>query len=186
MATPPLSPGQFRYGVFQGAGQQEGIHVLAAHPTEDRIVGSLSFKKPETVGRGRGRPRQQKVFGAGQNVSVAFVAPDVQRQGIGTTMYNIASHELGYRPQHDVVLTPKGLAWARAVGGHRPMDRSVYHWEEGGEKDAAAHVTGVQWPNFESSTKVDPTIANALAPYKAPKQRRRKQPKQLDFGFEGV
>jgi hypothetical protein len=61
-------------------------------------------------------------------ITTVDVDPGYQRRGVGTGMWNYAHHESGLEPKpaHSISRTPAGKggggdAWARKVGGHRPM-----------------------------------------------------------------
>ena len=105
--SPPLSDIQFQYHPPEmGA----GYHRITARQEGGEYAGHLNWSS--------------------SGIRSIVVAPNLQRQGIGTALWNeghrlASEHARVPKPKHSPDRTEEGDAWARSVGGRLPK-RTVY------------------------------------------------------------
>lgn len=163
----PNSDIEYRY-TNQGADKKV---VLAGHP-DYGVVGMLNLE--------RMNPRARA---SGLTSSLAYVHPDFRRRGIASAMYNIGSHEVGYKPLHDEARSPLGDKFARSVGGAIPADFPkpiMKAWDIPRDK---IEINEKQAGNWAAGETVDPAVAKALTPVKPVRRRSNRafEPNQLRF-----
>jgi GNAT superfamily N-acetyltransferase len=156
---------------YTESGDQRIVNVA---DSEHGVVAHLAAG-PTPPERGQRKPP----MGTGLSTSLAFVHPDFRRQGIATTMYNVLSHQLGYRPMQDAVRTPMGDKWAQSTGAPLPQRMPMKQWDIPAET-AYETIPEKQSANWMRGEPIDPTVVKALTPYKEP--RRRKKGPQYEQG----
>lgn len=147
-------------------------HSVFAHHADAGLIGMLKLEQDEK------NPTR------GLRTSLAFVDPEFQKRGIGSTMYHISHHEVGYAPGHDNVLTKEGKRFVQSVSGGdkpgwvpHPMNvRTMKSW---GHRANRAEMQKIQADNWQAATPIDPALSQALTPPKPSRRRKQKEPEQL-------
>lgn len=112
---------QMESELYPGMSADDEAHLIRAHLPDRENVGEMSIRAKSG---GPDRPRG--------HINEINVDPDLQRQGIGTALWNHA-HELARQkvipvPKHSKQRTDEGDQWARKVGGPLPYRPSGgYH-----------------------------------------------------------
>lgn len=157
-------------------------HVaLASHP-EQGIISSLVLSNDQW-------PNKREPWGRGLGVETVYTHPDFRQRGIASALYNIASRQLGYAPEHDQTRTKSGNAFAQKVSGgeggrgHIPGGAKPPYPMPSWELEDPGTLPEKQSANWMRGEKIDPVHAAALTPQKPPTRRGRK-PKQLALPLE--
>ena len=187
-ATDNLNGQQISYRMVRDleAGRGGIKHSVLAHHPEHGVVGVLNLTNEHwRSGYGRPLPPPEKAGGRGLSIGLANVDPRLQRQGIGTAMYHIATMELGYAPEHDIQRTALGNKFAQSVSGREggrggipggaKAPYAMPGWQIDVPDEGPTEMAKIQQPNWERGTDIDQTWANAVTPVK---QKRRRAPKQ--------
>jgi GNAT superfamily N-acetyltransferase len=108
--SPPLSHIQFQYHPPEMGAEYHRVTAHRQEEGESKYAGYMAWSS--------------------SGVRNIDVAPAVQRQGIGTALWNeghrlASEHARVPKPKHSKDRTNEGDAWARSVGGRLPK-RTVY------------------------------------------------------------
>jgi GNAT superfamily N-acetyltransferase len=99
----------------------------SSHPTVDTDFDEHEFwatKGPIKWEKGTDEPVNNVgvlvVHPKTRRIETVQVAPEFQRQGVATALYDYAGRRLGEPPKHSSDRSDKGDAWAKSVGGPLP------------------------------------------------------------------
>lgn len=187
-----VAPGYESKGIAKGTKKEARMRqnetagkVIATHP-DDGIVGALTYSHHEWHNPGEGRgvdvvmvdPRHRgpelreggKAAGAG---------------GVAGAMYNIASHEMGYKLGHSRSLSNSGAKFAERVGGPtrtgQPPRANLGARIGIGPGDLNTDLLNSDLS--DRAVEVDPVVGRALTPTK-PKQSRPRKSVQMELPGE--